>query len=107
MFTLNLDRDEILMNIAVDYPIRLKDIIFNFIGNMFTFAGGDIASKVFLTLTKDVLYIRYIGRCTIGYANEVRNLVQIPLNELKEFSVEIVDGMENLHMGANKKEFHF
>ena len=67
MFNLNLKNEDILMKITVIKPVTKKDIIANFVGNLLTEAGGDIANKVSLILSKDTLYLEYKGHAAIGY----------------------------------------
>lgn len=57
MFNLNLKNEDILMEITVIKPVTKKDIIANFVGNLLTEAGGDIANKVSLILSKNSLYL--------------------------------------------------
>ena len=87
MFKLNLNSEDILMKITVAKVINNKDVITNFLGNLLTRAGGDIADKVNIILTNDTLYLEYIGHAAIGYAEEVRDLEKIALKDLKGFSV--------------------
>ena len=87
MFKLNLNSEDILMKITVAKFINNKDVITNFLGNLLTRAGGDIADKVNIILTNDTLYLEYIGHAAIGYAEEVRDLEKIALKDLKGFSV--------------------
>ena len=61
MFKLNLNSEDILMKITVAKFINNKDVITNFLGNLLTRAGGDIADKVNIILTNDTLYLEYIG----------------------------------------------
>ena len=87
MFSVNLNDDDILMKINASKSISKKDVLINFVGNLLTSAGGDIANKVWLILTNDTLYLEYKDHAAIGYAEETRDLYTIPLKELTEFLV--------------------
>ncbi|WP_242850069.1 hypothetical protein [Clostridium polynesiense] len=87
MFTLNLSDEDIVMKITTRKPVTNKDVAANFIGNMLTRAGGDIADKVNLILTKDSIYLKYRGHASIGYGEETRDIKKIPLEEVIKFSV--------------------
>ena len=87
MFKLSLKDEDILVKITVRKPVTNKEVVNNFIGNILTGAGGDIADKVYLILTNDTLYLEYKGHAAIGYAEEIRNLDNISLSDLKEFLV--------------------
>ena len=107
MFKLNLNSEDILMKITVAKVINNKDVITNFLGNLLTRAGGDIADKVNIILTNDTLYLEYIGHAAIGYAEEVRDLEKIALKELKGFSVISNENEELIKIKTLKKEFIF
>lgn len=83
----NLKEEDIIMKILVTKSISNNDVISNLIGNSLTPAGGDIANRVEITLTKDALYLQYKGHVSIGYAEEVRKESKINLRELIDFSV--------------------
>ena len=87
--------------------INNKDVITNFLGNLLTRAGGDIADKVNIILTNDTLYLEYIGHATIGYAEEVRDLEKIALKDLKGFSVISNENEELIKIKTLKKELIF
>ena len=107
MFNLNLKNEDILMEITVIKPVTKKDIIANFVGNLLTEAGGDIANKVSLILSKNSLYLEYKGHATIGYAEETRNLDKILLTDLKEFLVTSNKNEELVEIKTDKKDFFF
>ena len=107
MFKLNLNSEDILMKITVAKFINNKDVITNFLGNLLTRAGGDIADKVNIILTNDTLYLEYIGHAAIGYAEEVRDLEKIALKDLKGFSVISNENEELIKIKTLKKELIF
>ena len=107
MFKLNLNEEEILMKITVMKPVSNKDVAINFIGNLITRAGGDVAYKVHLILTRDALYLEHIGHASLGYAEETRNIDPIPFKDLKEFSVTTKDKEEEVKIITTNKEFNF
>lgn len=107
MFELNLKNEDILMRITAIKPISKKDIITNFVGNLLTSAGGDIANKVHLILGKDTLYLEYKGHTSIGYIDETRNIDKIPLSNLKEFLVTSNKNEELIEIKTDKKDFFF
>lgn len=107
MFNLNLKNEDILMEITVIKPVTKKDIIANFVGNLLTEAGGDIANKVSLILSKNSLYLEYKGHAAIGYAEETRNLDKILLTDLKEFLVTSNKNEELVEIKTDKKDFFF
>lgn len=107
MFNLNLKNEDILMEITVIKPVTKKDIIANFVGNLLTEAGGDIANKVSLILSKNSLYLEYKGHAAIGYAEETRNLDKILLTDLKEFLVTSNKNEELVEIKTDKKDFLF
>lgn len=107
MFNLNLKNEDILMEITVIKPVTKKDVITNFVGNLITSAGGDIANKVSLILSKDTLYLEYKGHAAIGYAEETRNLDKILLSDLKAFLVTSNKNEELIEIKTDKKDFLF
>ena len=107
MFKLNLKNEDILMKLTAIKPITKKDILSNFVGNLLTGAGGDIADKVNLILSKDTLYLEYKGHAAIGYAEETRNLYNIILSDLKEFLVTSNKNEELIEIKTDKKDFLF
>ncbi|ELC8442629.1 hypothetical protein QYB59_001656 [Clostridium perfringens] len=107
MFKLNLNEEEILMKITVMKPVSNKDVAMNFIGNLITRAGGDVAYKINLILTKDALYLEHIGHASLGYAEETRKIDQIPFKDLKEFLVTTKDEEEKIKITTTTKEFNF
>ena len=107
MFKLNLKNEDILMKITAIKPVTKKDIVSNFVGNLLTGAGGDIANKVNLILSKDTLYLEYKGHTSIGYAEETRNLDKILLNDLEEFLVTSNKNEELIEIKTDKKDFLF
>lgn len=107
MFTLNLPEEEIIMKLSVTRPIGNREVVSNFVGNMLTRAGGDIAHAVKLILTKDTLYMEYIGHGAIGYAKETRDIEQVKLQDIKSFAVTVQDSEENIKIETDKKEYTF
>ncbi|MDZ5253641.1 hypothetical protein [Clostridium sp. LIBA-8841] len=107
MFKLNLNEEEILMKITVMKSVSNKDVAMNFIGNLITRAGGDVAYKIHLILTRDSLYLEHIGHVSLGYAEETRNIDQIPFKDLKEFSVTTKGEEEEVKIITTNKEFNF
>jgi len=107
MFKLNLKNEDILMKITAIKPVTKKDIVSNFVGNLLTGAGGDIANKVNLILSKDTLYLEYKGHTSIGYAEETRNLDKISLSDLKAFLVTSNKNEELIEIKTDKKDFLF
>ena len=107
MFNLNLKNEDILMKITVIKPVTKKDVITNFVGNLITSAGGDIANKVSLILSKDTLYLEYKGHAAIGYAEETRNVDKILLSDLKAFLVTSNKNEELIEIKTDKKDFLF
>ena len=59
MFKLNLKNEDVLLKITAMKPVNKKNVLCNFVGNLLTGAGGDIADKVNLILSK-VLYTQNI-----------------------------------------------
>lgn len=107
MFKLNLKDENILMKITVKKIVTKKDVVTNFVGNLLTAAGGDIADKVHLILTKDVLYLEYIGHTTIGYVEETRKIEKILLSALKNFTVTSKKNEELIEINTNNDKFLF
>ena len=107
MFDLNLKEEEIVMKITVRKPVSKKDVVFNFVGNMLTGAGGDVAAKVNLILTNDYIYLEYKGHVSIGYGEETRDIDCIPLYEINDFSVEEKENEEFITITASNKELFF
>ena len=100
MFKLNLKEEDILMKITVMKQVSNKDAAINFVSNLVTGAGGDVAYKVNLIVTKDV------GHASLGYAEETREVDQIPFEDLKEFSVTTKDENEEVKIVTANKEFN-
>ncbi|MDY4605505.1 hypothetical protein [Clostridium tertium] len=107
MFKLNLKDENILMKITVKKIVTKKDVVTNFVGNLLTAAGGDIADKVHLILTKDVLYLEYIGHTSIGYVEETRKIEKILLSDLKNFTVTSKKNEELIEINTNNDKFLF
>ncbi|WP_300263074.1 hypothetical protein [Clostridium sp.] len=107
MFKLNLKEEEILMKITVMKYVSNKDATINFIANLVTRAGGDVAYKVNLIATKDSLYLEHVGHASLGYAEETREINRIPFEDLKEFSVTTKDNNEEVKIVTNENEFNF
>ena len=107
MFDLNLKDEEILMKMTSRKVITKKDIAMNFLGNLLTGAGGDIADNVNFILTKDSLYLEYKGHVSIGYAEETRDITKIDLCDLKEFLVTSKENEELIEIKTNKKDLLF
>ena len=66
MFKLSLKDEDILMKIIVKKIVTKKDVVTNFVGNLLTSAGGDVADTVYLILTKDILYLEYRDMRQLG-----------------------------------------
>lgn len=107
MFNLNLKNEDILMKITVRKPVSNKDVIVNFIGNLLTEAGGDVADKVTLMLSNDALYLEYKGHAAIGFAEETRDIDKILLSDLKAFLVTSDKNEELIEIKTNKKDLLF
>ena len=107
MFKLNLKDEDILMKIIVKKIATKKDVVTNFVGNLLTAAGGDVADTVYLILTKDILYLEYKGHASIGYSEETRNVEKILLDDLKEFSVRSDKNEELIEINTDRKNFLF
>ena len=107
MFKLSLKDEDILVKITVRKPVTNKEVVNNFIGNILTGAGGDIADKVYLILTNDTLYLEYKGHAAIGYAEEIRNVDNISLSDLKEFLVTSNKNEELIEIKTSRKDFLF
>ena len=97
MFKLNLKEEDILMKITVMKQVSNKDAAINFISNLVTGAGGDVAYKVNLIVTKDSLYLEHVGHASLGYAEETREV---------EFSVTTKDENEEVKIVTANKEFN-
>ena len=95
------------MKITVKKIVTKKDVVTNFVGNLLTAAGGDIADKVHLILTKDVLYLEYIGHTSIGYVEETRKIEKILLSDLKNFTVISKKNEELIEINTNNDKFLF
>ena len=76
-------------------------------GNLMKKAEGDIASKVHLTLLGDSLYLEYQGQSGIGQVDKQRNIVKIPLNNIKEIKVTSEGHEETMEIKTDKKDFLF
>lgn len=107
MFDLNLKDEDILMKITATKLVTKKDIVANFVGNLLTRAGGDIADKVYLILTENTLYLEYKGHAAIGYAEETRGFDEILLSDLKGFLVTSNKNEELIEIQTTKKDFSF
>lgn len=107
MFDLNLKEEEIVMKITARKIVNTKDVVANFVGNLLTGAGGDVADKVNLILTKDYIYLEYKGHAAIGYGEETRDIDCIPLSEIIDFSVKLKDDEELITITTRGKELFF
>lgn len=107
MFKLALKDEDIVMKITAIRSVTTKDVVANFVGNLITRAGGDIADVVHLILTKDSIYLEYIGHAAIGYAEETRKIDRIYLGEIKEFSVVSSGNEELIKITTTNKELSF
>ena len=107
MFDLNLKEEDIIMKITASKLVTTKDVVANFLGNLLTRAGGDVADKVNLILTQDSIYIEYKGHAAIGYGEETRDVHCIPLYDIKDFSVEAKEEEELITITTNTNEFFF
>ncbi|CAG9341346.1 hypothetical protein [Clostridium perfringens] len=106
MFRLNLKEEDIIMKIAVMKKVSNKDVAINFISNLVTRAGGDVAYKINLIVTKDSLYLEHVGHASLGYAEETREVDHIPFKDLKEFSVTTKGENEEVKILTSNKEFN-
>ncbi|EOU1756154.1 hypothetical protein LTX21_001431 [Clostridium perfringens] len=106
MFKLNLKEEDILMKITVMKQVSNKDAAINFISNLVTGAGGDVAYKVNLIVTKDSLYLEHVGHASLGYAEETREVDEIQFKDLKEFSVTTNENNEEVKILTAHKEFN-
>ncbi|UXZ08595.1 hypothetical protein F1B95_04960 [Clostridium perfringens] len=106
MFKLNLKEEDILMKITVMKYVSNKDATINFISNLVTGAGGDVAYKVNLIVTKDSLYLEHVGHASLGYAEETREVDEIQFKDLKEFSVTTNENNEEVKILTAHKEFN-
>lgn len=95
------------MKITVMKEVSNREVAMNFISNLVTRAGGDVAYKVNLILTYDSLYLEHIGHAAIGYGEERREVYKIPLKDLSEFSVLNKEGREEIKIKGPKEEFNF
>ena len=107
MFKLDINQEDIMMQMTVSKVITKKDIVSNVVGNLITGAGGDIADQVVLLLTKEKLYLEYIGHAALGYAEEIRNIEEVPLYTIKAFEVICKDEEEQISLVTEKKRFEF
>ena len=106
MFKLNLKEEDILMKVTVMKQVSNKDAAINFISNLVTGAGGDVAYKVNLIVTKDSLYLEHVGHASLGYAEETREVDEIQFKDLKEFSVTTNENNEEVKILTAHKEFN-
>lgn len=107
MFKLSLRDEDIVMKIKVTKPIKTKDVVMNFIGNLLTPAGGDIADHINMILTKDFIYLEAKGHVTLGYAEETRRVDKIELKDIKEFLVIQKENAEIITITTENKEISF
>lgn len=105
MFKLDIDDKDIIMEVVAETPVTKKDIITNFVGNLLTRAGGDIGAVVKLILTKEYLYLQYIGHAAIGYGEETRNIEKLPLSDIKLFQVSKKDSEEMIRIETEIKDY--
>ena len=94
------------MKIAVMKTVSNKDVAINFISNLVTRAGGDVAYKINLIVTKDSLYLEHVGHASLGYAEETREVDHIPFKDLKEFSVTTKGENQEVKILTSNKEFN-
>ncbi|HBI6899040.1 TPA: hypothetical protein ACSQRE_002754 [Clostridium perfringens] len=106
MFRLNLKEEDIIMKIVVMKKVSNKDVAINFISNLVTRAGGDVAYKINLIVTKDSLYLEHVGHASLGYAEETREVDHIPFKDLKEFLVTTKGENEEVKILTSNKEFN-
>lgn len=107
MFKLSLKEEDILMQITVTKPISNKDVVLNFVGNILTPAGGDIANKINMILTKDSVYLEAKGHGALGYAEETRSIDKIALKDIKEFIITPKDNEELITIITVKDKLSF
>ena len=103
---LKLKDEDMIMKIKVSKPVTTKDMINNFIGNLLV-AGGDIANNIIMVLTKDSLYLAAIGHVAIGYAEEVRSVDKISLEDIEEFKVYDKDSTEIIEIKLKQGNISF
>lgn len=104
MFKLSLKDEDIIMKIKVTKPIIRKDVVANFIGNLLTPAGGDIANNINMILTKEAIYLEAKGHVTLGYAEETRSIDKIDLKDIREFLVTPKENEEIITVTTKKEE---
>lgn len=107
MFKFNEEKLDVLMKITVSRPISNKDVISNVIGNLFTPAGGDIPYKSDIILCKDNLYLVDKAHASIGFAEEIRGLTIIPLEEIITATAETVEGKTHINIATAKAHFSY
>ena len=103
---LKLKDEDMIMKIKVSKPVTTKDMINNFIGNLLV-TGGDIANNIIMVLTKDSLYLAAIGHVAIGYAEEVRSVNKIFLEDIEEFKVYDKDTTEIIEIKSKQGNISF
>lgn len=104
VFKLSLKDEEIIMKIKVTKPISTKDVVANFIGNLLTAAGGDIANNINMILTKEAIYLEAKGHVTLGYVEETRSIDKIDLKDIREFLVTPKENEEIITITTKKEE---
>lgn len=87
--------------------VKNKDVVINFIANMLTSAGGDIADFVSLFLTRDRLVIQFRGHTQIGYGEETRLIDEYQLGDVEYFEVEKQGEVEYIKFGVKNKNYEF
>lgn len=107
MFDFKLKDEDILMKLTARRPVSHRDVFCNVFGNMVTRAGGDIALRVDLILTKESLYIHYIGHASIGFAKETREVVELKLEDILNFKVESDESREVIEIETEKRLYNF
>lgn len=107
MFNLMIKEEDVVMKITARKPVSNIDIANNVIGNVITRAGGNIADKVNLILTNDILYLEYKGNTSVGYAEETRKIEELHLKTIKSFEVTPIEKEELINIITSKNSYTF
>ena len=107
MFKLSLKDEDVIMKIKVTKPISNMDVAYNFIGNLLTRAGGDIANTINMILTKDAIYLEAKGHVSLGYAEETRSVDKIDIKDIIEFLVTQKENEEIINITTANEQISF
>lgn len=107
MFDTKLNEKEIIEKITVRKPISPKELSFDLAGNLLSGAGEDSVDKVNLILTKEYLYLHYKRNALIGNLEEISDIIRLPLENIKEFSVKHNEIKEVITIKTNEENYHF